>query len=352
MSRPIVECIGVTKRFGAVCAVEQITLALEPGKVMALVGPSGAGKTTLLRLIAGFEAPDAGSILLGGRPVVGKGTWVSPEDRRVGIVFQDYALFPHMTVEQNVAFGLKGLDRHDRAQRVQETLAMARIDRLAKRYPHELSGGEQQRVALARALAPRPLVLLLDEPFSNLDPQLRVKVREEVKVILQANGVTAVFVTHDQQEALYMGDLVAVLNQGLVEQVDTPERIFHAPRSRFVATFMGIADFLPVCWGGESALSEIGALPAPPGLRPEPHQEVMVRPDDIALWPSETGQGRIVAQIFQGAFYLYQVALPSGAVVHSLQSHTADYPVGTRVEVRLDSGHQQLFFANGRVLDG
>ncbi|MFQ5860469.1 MAG: ABC transporter ATP-binding protein [Dehalococcoidia bacterium] len=350
MNSIIVNCTGVSKRFGPVRAVEQVTLALEAGEILALVGPSGCGKTTLLRLIAGFEVPDEGTIALAGQPMVGPGVWVVPEVRRVGLVFQDYALFPHKTVAQNVAFGLGSWPRRERERRVQESLALVQLEELAGRYPHQLSGGEQQRVALARALAPQPVVLLLDEPFSSLDADLRAQMREQVRQILQGAGVTALFVTHDQQEALFMGHRVAVMYQGRLEQVDSPEQVFHAARTRFVADFLWIADFLPAWRGPEGLETEAG--PVPPGT-PLPEGdvlEVMVRPDDVSIRPSLDGQGRIVSRIFRGAFYLYRVALPSGTVVHSMTSHTEPYAPGSSVEVALDPGHPLVCFADGHSI--
>jgi iron(III) transport system ATP-binding protein len=321
-----------------------------PGELLVITGPSGCGKTTLLRLIAGLEAPEQGLIKIWGQPVAGPTTWLPPEARRVGLVFQEYALFPHMTVAENLAFGLRGWSRKSRALRVSTVLDMVRLLHLAMRYPHELSGGEQQRVALARALAPGPDLLLLDEPFSNLDAGLRRQLREEVKGLLKASGNTAIFVTHDQEEALFMGDRMAIMNEGRLEQVGTLEEIYHRPATRFVARFMGLADFIPANVQAGALRTEAGWLQQPDGLTEGSSAEVMVRPDDVSCRPSERGQGRILARFFQGAFYLYRVLLPSGGVVHCLQSHTQEFPVGTQVEVRLDPGHALRCFVNGRAL--
>ena len=212
--QPVILCEDVSKSFGDTSVIKGVSLAIEPGEILVLVGPSGSGKTTFLRMVAGFESPDTGTVTLEGRKVAGDGVQVPPEARRLGMVFQDYALFPHMTVAQNVSFGLKGWSGRARERRVQDMLEMVRLFDLGGRYPYQLSGGEQQRVALARSLAPRPVAILLDEPFSNLDPQLRLQLRAEVKSILRSSDVTAVYVTHDQEEALYMGDRVALLNGG------------------------------------------------------------------------------------------------------------------------------------------
>ena len=226
---------GVTKRFGDVAAVRGADLEVAGGEIVALLGPSGCGKTTLLRTIAGFERPDDGLVEIGGRRVAGENAWVPPEGRGVGMVFQDYALFPHLTVAENVGFGLP---RRDRAQRVPALLALVDLCGLGGRYPYELSGGQQQRVALARALAPAPRVVLLDEPWSNVDPQLRAELRHEVASVLRPLDVTALLVTHDREEAFGLADQVAILNQGRIAQYAPPKEIESAPANDFVREFL------------------------------------------------------------------------------------------------------------------
>ena len=342
MTQTAIRCDGLRKEFGATRAVDGFDLVVEQGRLLALLGPSGCGKTTALRLIAGFEWPDAGTVEIGGRLVAGPGADIPPEKRRVGIVFQDYALFPHLTVEKNVSFGLpRGRER--RARTV-EVLALVGLTGLESRLPHELSGGQQQRVALARALAPEPEVLLLDEPFSNLDAGLRAQVRAEVKQILVASGTTTVFVTHDQEEALFLGDVVAVMNAGRVEQAGTPQELFHAPKSRFTAEFMGLADFLPATATSEGLVTEIGVAPSLNGIAAGSSVDVMVRPDDVAIIPAPDGTGRIGNATFQGAHVLYQVLLPSGRTLHALQPHTSAYAPGTKVAVTLAPGHALVSF--------
>ena len=343
---PAIACQGVAKSFGQTHAVRDITLSVDRGEVVAVVGPSGSGKTTFLRLLAGFEVPDSGTVSLEGKVVAGPGCWAGPEARRIGMVFQDYALFPHMSVIQNVSFGLKGWSKAARDRRASEMLGMVRLAHLAERYPHELSGGEQQRAALARALAPQPLCLLMDEPLSNLDPELRLQLRAEVKNILGSRQVPAVYVTHDQEEALFMGDRVAVINSGTLEQVDTAEDIFHSPQTRFVARFLGTADFIPTRVTENGLVTEIGVLrplvPLPPGTG----VDVMVHPDDVSVRPSGSGPGRVVRRVFRGMHYLYSLSLPSGVVVHSLQHHTVRLPEGAPVDVYLEPNQTLTCFVD------
>ncbi len=348
MRPPAIRCFGLSKQFGNVRAVERVDLAVDNGEKMVLIGPSGCGKTTLLRLIAGFEMPTAGTLAVGGDLVAGPEQALPPEKRRVGMVFQDYALFPHMDVWHNVAYGVR--DKSERESRVRDVLELVGLSGMERRLPHELSGGEQQRVALARALAPGPAVVLLDEPFSNLDAGLRARVRAEVRQILSDAGASAIFVTHDQEEAMFFGDRIAVMHLGRIEQVDTPERIFHQPTSRFVAEFMGIADFIPAKVQGDVLLTELGMVPRPLEARDGAKVEVMVRPDDISIHPEEAGQGRVVERVFKGAHNLYKVELTSGTTIHSLRLHYQSYSEGERVSVRIDPGHGLMCAVDGELM--
>ena len=332
MTASVVLCQHLHKQFSRKGVVEDVSFSVAEGEILALVGPSGCGKTTTLRLIAGFEELDSGRIQIDREEVAAPGRHLPPEKRRAGIVFQDYAIFPHLSVAENIGFGLP---RRERQARVAEMLRFVGLDELGARMPHTLSGGQQQRVALARALAPKPVVLLLDEPFSNLDAALRGNMRTEVRGLLRASGTTAIFVTHDQEEALYMGDRIAVMQDGRLVQIDTPERVFHQPRNRFVAEFMGQADFLPgtVTAGGiETPLGVIAqASPYPAGTA----VEIVVRADDVLLAEAEGGNGRIIDRQFIGIAFIYTIALTDGIRLRCWQPHEQALETGATVHVSL-----------------
>jgi iron(III) transport system ATP-binding protein len=342
----LVRLVGVSKRYRREPppAVDDLTLSLDEGEILALLGPSGCGKTTTLRLIAGFEQPDEGEIQIRGQ-VVAKGgrRSVPPEERGVGFVFQDHALFPHLTVDENVAFGLHRLRGADRRRRVDDTLDLVGITSLASRYPHELSGGQQQRVAVARALAPAPTVLLLDEPFSNLDADLRGQLREDVEALLRATNTTAIFVTHDQEEAFTVADRVGVLNRGRLEQLDAPEMIYHHPATPFVAQFVGAAEFIPGVVTGAGIVTEVGTLPNPESLPAGQSVTIVLRPDDVSFIPRESAPAVVVHRQFRGSEWLYCLALASGRRLYSSQSSTATIPSGTHVDVTVAPVHVVTF---------
>jgi iron(III) transport system ATP-binding protein len=345
-------CQHLHKAFGDTIVIRNVSLAIKSGHILALLGPSGCGKTTSLRLIAGFESLDSGYIEIDGRVVAEDGFSLPPEKRRVGMVFQDYAIFPHLSVAQNVAFGLgRG---QQAAERTDTMLHMVGLANQGAKMPHELSGGQQQRVALARALALDPAVVLLDEPFSNLDTALRQQVRREVKGLLKQNGATAVFVTHDQEEALFLGDQIAVMNEGMIEQLGTPEEIFHRPRTRFVAEFMGQTDFIPGTISGQGIETALGHLPAASSiLAAGTAVTVAVRPDDVLLTAangSQAGNGRIIARQFVGIAYIYQVRLSDDSLVHSWQPHTLNLPPGTAVQASLHPDHAVAAFHGNRAI--
>lgn len=298
-----IRCSNLTKCYGKVRAVEGFDLDLPSGRLLALLGPSGCGKTTALRLLAGFEQPDQGSIEIAGRVVCQDGTFVPPELRRVGMVFQDYALFPHLNVSENVRFGLP--KSPDSQTRTDEALHLVGLDGLNRRMPGELSGGQQQRVALARALAPRPACILLDEPFSNLDAVLRDRVRQEVREILRVAAVTAIFVTHDQEEALSLADEVAVMGHGRILQRDTPERLYRRPGSHRIATFLGDANFLPGHARGDTVECALGTLPLAGTVHGE--VEVMFRPEDLDMVIDINSHAEIVDRIFFGHDQMFKI---------------------------------------------
>lgn len=326
-------------------AVDDISFELSGGEILALVGPSGCGKTTTLRIIAGLERPDAGLVRLNDRVVASKSVFIPPEKRGVGMVFQDHALFPHLTVSENIAFGLRGQSPAQIKRTVGDMLHLVGLLPLAKRYPHALSGGERQRVALARALAPRPVLVLMDEPFSSLDADLRVEMREHVRRILKSMQATVVFVTHDQEEALYMGDRLAVLQDGHLEQIGTPEEIFHESNTRFVAEFMGDSDFLKGKVAQRGIQTEIGLLTEVVDLPISTPVEVAVRADDIDFQIDGSGNSVIVERFFRGAFNLYRLRLDSGQILHASTEHTRIYPVGARVRAYMSAEHPLTVFS-------
>jgi iron(III) transport system ATP-binding protein len=343
-----IQCRGLWKSYDATTVVCDLHLSVRAGKITSLLGPSGCGKTTVLRIIAGLEIADRGTIEIGGRVVARERSYVPPERRQIGMVFQDFALFPHLSVAENIAYGLPP-HSPDRAGRVHDLLVLVGLAGLESRMPHEMSGGQQQRVALARALARQPLVVLLDEPFSNLDADLRQQLREEMREILRRTRTTAVFVTHDQDEALFMGDEVAVMHAGRIEQVDAPEHIFQMPRTRFIASFLGRADFVPATVTADGLLTEVGLVPLLAPLPAGSTVDLLVRADDVTIG-SRGDTGVIVARQFRGTHLLYRVQLPSGRVIHSSADHTAPFQPGMRVAVSIDPGHPLVCFPDGEAV--
>jgi iron(III) transport system ATP-binding protein len=329
---PAIDAKGVAKSFGGVRAVDGASIAVPPGSLVALLGPSGSGKTTLLRMIAGFEVPDAGTIAIGGRIVAGAGEWVEPERRRVGMVFQDGALFPHLTVEANVGFGAA------EPRRVGECLKLVGLPHRAKAFPHELSGGERQRIALARALASDPEAVLLDEPFASLDAGLRESLRVEVRRILKEAGTSALLVTHDQAEALSLADTVAVMRDGRVLQTGTPEEIYERPRSRWLAEFLGEADILPGKAAGGVVECELGRFGVSRELQGD--VDVVLRPESIAIGFESTGaqhtEALVVGRSFFGHDQLVDLELASGVRVRSRRLGFPAWHPGDRVRVWVD----------------
>jgi iron(III) transport system ATP-binding protein len=337
-----VQARGLRRRFGRILAVDGLDLDVMPGEMLTVLGPSGCGKTTMLRLIAGLDTPDAGTIDIGGRRVAGPGASVPPERRRVGMVFQDVALFPHLSVRDNIGYGLRR--DPDREVRVRELLELIDLPDVGEQMPHRLSGGMQQRVAVARALAPRPDVVLLDEPFSSLDAALRTQLRGDVREILRAAGAAAIFVTHDQDEALTLGDRMAVMVQGRIEQVGPPEVVYGEPATPFVATFVGTANLVHADIGDRGGATRFGPVrivgrggAAPSAgrglvvLRPE-HFDVLETPDG----PADTGAWRVLRRRFTGTEILYEVAASDGERLWVEAGHAVRrLRVGDAVSLRL-----------------
>lgn len=351
---------GLSVSFGngaqRVDALDGLSFRLQTGEIGCLLGASGCGKTTALRAIAGFVRPGGGSIAIAGRPVASGSISVAPERRGVGVVFQDYALFPHLDVAANVAFGLRAIPVAERGLRVARMLDLVGMPAIGPRFPHELSGGQQQRVALARALAPSPSVLLLDEPFSNLDPDLRERLALDLRDILKRHGTTALLVTHDQYEAFAMADSIGVMNAGSIAQWDTPYRLYHQPMTRQVADFVGLGAFLPgrlEYRDGHSFVHiELGTLPirtrtdqAMAGATANERGEVTVllRPDDVIHDESSPLRAEVVRKAFRGAAFLYTLRLASGATLLALVPSQHNHALGDRIGIRFGADHVVTF---------
>jgi iron(III) transport system ATP-binding protein len=346
---------------GRTHVIERLGFALARGQIGCLLGPSGCGKTTALRAIAGFVRPDAGEVIIDGRVVASARQWVEPERRGVGVVFQDYALFPHLDVEANVGFGLRRVPARQRRERVARMLRLVGMSDFGARYPHELSGGQQQRIALARALAPGPALLLLDEPFSNLDPELRERLAMELREILNEARTTALLVTHDQYEAFAIADVVGVMQSGSIAQWDPPYRLYHRPESRAVADFVGLGSFLPGRLRARDGISsvefELGVLPirsrtdqALAGASADIHGEVVVllRPDDVIHDDHSPLLAEVVRKAFRGAQFLYTLRLDSGAELLALVPSHHNHAIGEHIGIRFDADHVVTFPAPGR----
>jgi len=335
--------------------VHGLSFALARGEIGCLLGPSGCGKTTVLRAIAGFESLLAGRISLGGRELSRADFTASPETRQVGVVFQDYALFPHLSVWENIGFGLRALTMNERKSRTDRLLSMVGLTAHARQYPHELSGGQQQRVALARALAPQPDLLLLDEPFSNLDVDLRERLALEVRDILKELGTTAVLVTHDQHEAFAIADHIGVMQNGEIVQWDNAYNLYHKPDNRFVADFIGQGVFTPgtIDLPRQQVSIELGNLPLWQGVdvcsteqKDMWQVDVLLRADDVIHDDSSPLQAEVVRKAFRGAEFLYTLKLPSGQKLLALVPSHHDHAIGEKIGIRLGADHVVTFPAN------
>ena len=347
MRRPLLECRSVTKRFGDVVAVDGVDLQLMPGEVLSILGASGCGKTTLLRLIAGFEALDGGQLHIQPDLTSDARQHLPPERRNIGMVFQEYALFPHLTVAQNIAFGLRGMSRDEQRYRTRVALELVRLTRLEERFPHELSGGQQQRVALARTLAPSPVAVLLDEPFSNLDAGMRQDVRHEVEAILRGKGIAAIFVTHDREEAFAFADRVGVMNAGRLEQVAAPSQLYRAPVSPQVARIVGDCNFLAGVAQGPVAITEVGSLPfacSDGPVEDGTRLSLMVRPQDFAIITNERGDCVVTSLEYRGGETMVTVETPLGLALRCRQVGYSSLTSGTHVEFRPEGSAPFLAF--------
>ena len=327
-----VQLDNVSKSFGLTRAVQDVTLAVHPGELFAVLGPSGCGKTTLLRLIAGFERPDAGAITVGGRRVADDRDWLAPERRRIGMVFQDYALFPHLTVERNVAFGCARGD----ADAPRRALELVGLQHKADRHPHELSGGERQRVALARALAPGPDVVLLDEPFSSLDATLRADLRREVDLILRDAGTSVILVTHDQEEALTLADRLALMRDGRIVQVGSPEDVYAQPAERWAAQFVGEVNVLPGVLRGSAVHTEVGSFDVAGAEGRTAHSSVhiAVRPEQLEFRSGREPNAEVIEREFRGHDVLYRLRHAAGRTLIVQLPSLELYEPGQEVFVR------------------
>jgi iron(III) transport system ATP-binding protein len=345
LSLPLLAIRALRHGYGSNEVIRGLSLSLNKGTIGCLLGASGCGKTTVLRCIAGFEPVQAGEIWLNGQLVSRRGVLLPTEARHVGMVFQDYALFPHLTVAENIAFGLHDGDRAARARRVDEVLEIVRLGGLRDQYPDELSGGQQQRIALARALAPRPDLLLLDEPFSNLDVEFRTQLSVEVREILKHQNTTAILVTHDQNEAFNLADEIGIMRDGTIEQWDTPYRLYHEPASRYVADFVGQGVFLPGTVLAEARIRlELGVFQGNTINWPQGTEvDVLLRPDDILHDDASPLQAQVLHKAFRGAQFLYTLQLPAGGRVMSLVPSHHNHAIGERIGIRLEIDHLVAF---------
>ncbi len=352
MDKTVLQLKDISHAYGRHWVVKNLSLQLEKGQIGCLLGASGCGKTTVLRTIAGFEPLLRGTIVLNGKVVSRENLTLPPAKRAIGMVFQDYALFPHLTLFDNVAFGLRGLERSEQIVRVTEMLKLVGLAKAHAQYPHEISGGQQQRVALARALAPKPELLLMDEPFSNLDVTLRERLSSEVRDILKAYGATALFVTHNQNEAFAVADLIGVMDDGALLQWDDAHALYHCPADRRVAAFVGEGMLLPGITQGSGAIKTgLGTLDGVfcAGAEHRGAVDVLIRPEDVVHDDTSQVKAEVVRRNFRGASILYTLRLISGDLVQALVPSHCDHKPGEHIGIRPDVRHLVTFPKNDSI---
>ncbi|MBU6953760.1 ABC transporter ATP-binding protein [Hahella sp. HN01] len=345
-SAPLLEAKDLSCGYGDQAVVSHLSFQLNKGEIASLLGPSGCGKTTVLRVLAGFQPVFAGEVRVNGAPVSTSSATVPTEKRQVGMVFQDYALFPHLSVAANIRFGLHNRSATEADAKLKDMLELTGMTAYANAYPHQLSGGQQQRVALARALAPDPVLLLMDEPFSNLDAELRSRLSLDVREILKKRDITAILVTHDQNEAFAMADHVGILHGGGLQQWDTPYNLYHEPANRFVANFIGRGALLPgVLTTHDSVETELGVIRGNRAYPWNPQQavEVLIRPDDLVFDDTSPQKAKIIDKIFAGSSTLYRLLLSSGRKLEALTPSHQDFPIDAEVAIRLKAEHLIAF---------
>ncbi len=338
--------IDIDVSYGNTRVIDRLSFNLSDGRIGCLLGPSGCGKTTVLRTIAGFEQPSRGQVLIDDQVVSDRRKNLPPEKRNIGMVFQDFALFPNLTVADNIRFGLKKWSAGDQQQRIGELLAMIGMPTAARTYPHQLSGGQQQRVALARAMAPKPSILLLDEPFSSMDIELREQLAREVRHMLKQENITAILVTHDQHEAFAMADEICVMHEGRIQQHDSAYNLYHKPVNRFVADFIGEGVIVPgMVVGGNTVNTELGNIHGlvPQGCKPGCQVDVLIRPDDIVHDDDSEETAVVVERAFRGSDFLYTLRMPSGIEVLSLVPSHHDHAINETIGITLEFDHLVVF---------
>lgn len=350
MTNPILHLQDISLSYGPNKVIKNIDLQLQEGEIGCLLGSSGCGKTTLLRSIVGFEKPDQGLIKIRNCIVSDKSTYMAPEQRKIGMIFQDFALFPHLSVKKNIAFGLNSgqgkLGHAAQKQRVTELLEMIDLADIGNKFPHQLSGGQQQRVALARALAPKPDLLLMDEPFSSLDVELREHLATKVRKIIRHEGITAILVTHDQNEAFAMADKVGLLEQGKMIQWDTPYNLYHQPTTQYAANFIGQGTMIPgLVHDNNTIISDLGTIhgKVPEGCKPHCPVDILVRPDDIIHDDESLNQLEIIDKVFRGAEFLYTLKLNDQRNIFCIAPSHHDHPLHSQLGITLDMTHIVVF---------